>query len=50
MELRFQQTSAQALEADFQLTYKTEIESHIEKTNIWLPRGKQGRDKVGDWD
>ena len=31
--------------------YKTEIESQMWKTNLWLPRGKVGAgDKLGDWD
>ena len=31
--------------------YKTEIESQMQKTNLWLPGGKGGRrDKLGDWD
>ena len=30
-------------------TYKTEIESQVQKTNLRLPRGKDGkRDKLGD--
>ena len=29
--------------------YKTEIESQIQQTNLWLPSG-QGRDKLGDGD
>ena len=34
-----------------ELIYKTEIELQMQKTNIWLPRGKRGeRDKLGDWD
>ena len=28
--------------------YKTEIESQIQKTNLWLPRGAGVRDKLGD--
>ena len=30
--------------------YKTEIESQMQKTNLWLPKGKSGRDKLGVWD
>ena len=31
--------------------YKTEIESQVQKTNLRLQRGKDGkRDKLGDWD
>ena len=33
-----------------ELIYKTEIKSQMQKTNLWLPRLKQGRDKLGDWD
>ena len=33
-----------------ELIYKTEIESQIQKTNLWLPGGKGGKDKLGDWD
>ena len=35
-----------------ELIYKTEIESQMQKTNLWLPGGKpgMGRDKLGDWD
>ena len=35
-----------------ELIYKTETDSLISKTNLWLPRGKGrgGRDKLGDWD
>ena len=30
---------------------KTEMELQMQKTNLWLPRGKGGgRDKLGDWD
>ena len=29
-------------------TYKTEIESWMQKTNLQLPRRK-GEDKLGDW-
>ena len=32
--------------------YKTEKDSPILKTNLWLPKGKRrtGRDKLGVWD
>ena len=32
--------------------YKTERDSQIKKTNLWLSRGEegQGRDKLGVWD
>ena len=30
--------------------YKTEIESQMYKEHLWLPRGKGGRDKLGDFD
>ena len=30
--------------------YKTEIESQMWKTNLWLPNGEKGRDKLGGWD
>ena len=37
-----------------ELIYKTEIESQMQKTNLWLPVGEAagvgGRDKLGDWD
>ena len=33
-----------------ELIYKTEIESQMQKTNLWLPRGKGEKDKLGDWD
>ena len=29
---------------------KTEVESQMEKTNLWLPAGGRGRDKVAGWD
>ena len=32
-----------------ELIYKTETESQMQKTNLWLP-GDGGRDKLGDWD
>ena len=34
-----------------ELIYKTEIELHVQKINLWLPAGKeQGRGKLEDWD
>ena len=32
--------------------YKTETDSQIQKTNLWLPKGKgrEGQDKLGVWD
>ena len=33
-----------------ELIYKTEIDPQTEKTNLWLPKGKMGRDKLGVWD
>ena len=33
-----------------ELISKTEVESWIQKTNLWLPGDKGGRDKLGDWD
>ena len=35
-----------------ELTYKTETESQMQKTNLRLPKGKAGGgwDKMGDWD
>ena len=30
--------------------YKTEIESQMWKTNLRLPNGEKGRDKLGGWD
>ena len=33
------------------LIYKTETDSQISKSNLWLPKGKcGGNDKLGDWD
>ena len=36
-----------------ELIYKTEIESQMQKTILWLPGGAGGqegeRDKLGDW-
>ena len=33
-----------------ELIYKTEVELQMQKKNLWLPGGKGGRDKLGDWD
>ena len=34
-----------------ELFYKTETDSQILKSNLWLPKGKHGgSDKLGDWD
>ena len=33
-----------------ELIQKTEIESQMQKTNLQLPRGKWGEDKLGYWD
>ena len=30
-----------------ELVYKTEIDSQTLKTNLWLPKGKGGEDKLG---
>ena len=32
-----------------ELIYKTELDPQTEKTNLWLPEGKEG-DKLGVWD
>ena len=29
------------------LIYKTETHSQTQKTNLWLPKGKRGKDKLG---
>ena len=34
----------------YELIYKTEIDSQIEKTNLWLPKWKGRGDKLGVWD
>ena len=31
------------------LIYKAEIETQTERTNVWMPRGKQGWDELGGW-
>ena len=34
-----------------EVIYKTEADSQISKTNLWLPKGKHGiGDKLGVWD
>ena len=33
-----------------ELIYKTEIELQMQKTHLWLPGGKDKRDKLEDWD
>ena len=37
-----------------ELIYKTETDSQIQKTSLWLPKGKGGgevrRDQLGAWD
>ena len=33
-----------------ELIYETKVESQMQKTNLWLPGDKAGRDKLGDWD
>ena len=33
-----------------ELIYKTEIDAQTWKTNLWLPKGKDGEDKLGTWD
>ena len=32
-----------------ELIYKTEIETQTWKTNLWLPKGKGEREKLGIW-
>ena len=32
-----------------ELIYKTETDSQAQKTNLWLPKGKGGGDKLGVW-
>ena len=31
-------------------TYTTETDSQAYKTNLWLPKGSQGRNNLGVWD
>ena len=33
-----------------ELIYKIEIDSQTQKTNLWLPTGKAGKDKLGAGD
>ena len=33
-----------------ELIYKTEIESQMYKTVLWLPGGKRGEEKLEDWE
>ena len=33
-----------------ELTYKIETDSQTQETNLWLQKGKGGRDKLGVWD
>ena len=33
-----------------ELTYKTELESQTQKTNLWLPKAGGERGKLGVWD
>ena len=33
-----------------ELIYKTEIQSQVQKINLWLLGGKAGVDELGDWD
>ena len=33
-----------------ELNYETATNSQTEKTNLWLPRGRGARDKLGAWD
>ena len=33
-----------------ELIYKIEIDSQTQKTNLWLPKGKVGKDKLGAGD
>ena len=33
-----------------ELIYKKETDSQIQKTNLWLPKGKRKGDKLGTWD
>ena len=37
------------LNLENELIYKTEIGSQMQKTNLWSSRGKERRDKAGDW-
>ena len=33
-----------------ELIYKVELESQTQKTNLWLPKAGEERDKLGVWD
>ena len=33
-----------------ELICKTDIELQMQKTNLWLPGGRESRGKLGDWD
>ena len=33
-----------------EIIYKAETDLQTQKTNLWLPKGKEGRDKLGVWD
>ena len=33
-----------------ELIYKKEIDSQIQKTNLWIPKGRGEKDKLGVWD
>ena len=33
-----------------EFVYKAETDSQTYKTNLWLSKGKEGRDKLGVWD
>ena len=32
------------------LIYKAEIETQVQRTNVWISGGKGGWDELGDWD
>ena len=32
------------------LICKAEIETQMQRTNLWIPRGEGERDELGDWD
>ena len=32
------------------LIYKAEIETQMQRANIWIARRKEGWDELGDWD
>ena len=33
-----------------ELIYEAETDPQTQKTNLWLTKGKRGRDKLGVWD